>query len=195
MRQLIHHEPQLVLYLGAMASGKSTRLVLDLDRFVRQGKSVAAFKPSIDDRYFAVDIATHSGDRFPAVAIESTADMFAHLASMDEPANIVGVDELFMLKGMGSALVWLFRNGVTVVAASLDLSYTCKPFDEVQDVVPFATRIEKLAAVCDQCGADARFTHKKLTDDTDTEIRVGGFEMYAPRCMSHHPLMSDDAKP
>lgn len=186
------HEPQLVLYLGPMASGKSTRLVMDLDRSVRQGRSVVAFKPKIDDRYSPTDIATHSGDRFPAIAIESTTDMFAHLVKMDEPAEVVGVDELFMLEDMGQALVWLHKNGVTVVAASLDLSYSCKPFDEVQDVMPFATRIEKLSAVCDQCGADARYTHKKLVDDTDGEIRVGGFETYAPRCMKHHPLMCSE---
>ena len=54
--------------------------------------------------------------------------------------------------------------------------------------LPYATRVEKCAAVCTVCGSDAPYTHRKVKGEQ--EIAVGGAEMYEPRCWRHHEISS-----
>jgi thymidine kinase len=100
------------------------------------------------------------------------------------PADVVAVDEAFMVKDVSETLVWLYRTGVSIVVSTLDVSATGKVFSEVRDMMPWATRIKKCTAVCTVCGSDAHYTHKKVV--SEKEIEVGGMDAYEPRCMAHH---------
>lgn len=178
--------PQFIVYTGAMYSGKTSAMLALLDRYRHQSKRIVLFKPQLDERYSKTEVVTHMGWKIPATVIETGPDMFGYLNGLEEMPHVVAVDELFMLKGGGKALVWLFRQGLDVVVSSLDMSSACKPFPEMSVILPWATRIEKCAAVCDVCGRDAHYTYR-TSDDTD-EIVVGGKECYSPRCFEHHPL-------
>ena len=93
-----------------------------------------------------------------------------------------------MIEGSADALVQLFREGKTVVVSSLQLSATGNVFEEVRDMMPWATKIEVCPAVCTVSGNDAYYTHKKVDDLA--EIAVGGSELYEPRCWLHHSFMN-----
>jgi len=71
------------------------------------------------------------------------------------------------------------------------MSFAGKPFREVEMMLPWATRVEKCAAVCTECGRDAYYTHRKET--AEDEILVGGAELYEPRCFRHHAAI--DSRP
>ena len=60
----------------------------------------------------------------------------------------------------------------------------------MEKMLPWATRIEKCAAVCLVCGEDAFYTQKKIADLA--EIAVGGSELYEPRCWHHHSVVKLD---
>lgn len=177
--------PTMTVYCGPMFSGKTTRLLSDLDRFKLQHRDVVAFKPALDVRYGMGEIVSHSGWRVKACIVKTGFDMLAMLEASDKMPQVVAVDEAFMIKGVADSLVWLYTRGTTIVVSSLDMSYTCKPFHEVERLLPWATRVEKCVAVCTECGQDARYTHKKAVTD-DEEIQVGGAELYEPRCFFHH---------
>jgi len=179
-------DPELVVYAGPMFAGKTTRMIMDLDRAVRQGRKVIAFKPSIDMRYGRDEIVTHNDKRFPAHEVSSGIELLKYLTDDDEVYDTVALDEMFMVPGSASALKWLFAHGMNVIVATLDLSHSGQAFDEVKEILPFATKVEKLAAVCAVTGRDAYYTYMK--DDGDGEqIRVGGDELYEPRCWGQHP--------
>lgn len=182
--------PSLTVYCGPMFSGKTTRLLSDLDRFKLQRKDCAAFKPAVDVRYGMGDIVSHSGWKVPAFVVKEGSDMLAVLAAADKLPSVVAVDEAFMIDGVADVLVWLYRSGITVIVSTLDMSYSCKPFREVEKLLPWATRVEKCVAVCVECGQDARYTHKKVVSD-EAEIEVGGGELYEPRCFSHHVAVNN----
>ncbi|NBV29130.1 hypothetical protein EBS02_08985, partial [bacterium] len=55
----------------------------------------------------------------------------------------------------------------------------------VEKMLPWATKVEKLSAVCTVCNKDAFYTYKKQTGGD--EIEVGGNELYEPRCSRCHP--------
>jgi len=170
-----------------MFSAKTTSLLSVLDRFKYQGKRIAVFKPKLDDRYSVDNISTHGGWKIPAVCVKAGTDILEHLANLSENPHIVAVDEAFMIPGVADVLTWLYRSGYSIVVSSLDLSATGKPFEEVEKMLPWATKVEKLSAVCVVCNKDAYYTYKKQLGGD--EIEVGGSELYEPRCSRCHPLI------
>lgn len=185
--------PEFIVFVGPMMSGKTTSMLAKLERYKYQGRHVFAFKPKIDSRYSTNEIVSHMGWKLPATTISSGAELIKELtyqfSDSEIPDNsVVAIDELFMIPGIADELVWLYKNNVTVVASTLDLSHSCKPFDEVTKILPFATTIKKCTAVCSVCKADAQYTWRKPVDD-ENEIVVGGVEIYSPRCKNHHPSM------
>ena len=172
-----------------MFSGKSSSLLAAIDRYRHQGRVVDVFKPCIDDRYSAVEIVTHGGWRIKADPVSTGLELMSDLLAAPGSPDVVAVDELFMIPGSAAALIELFHAGVTVLVSSLDLSATGSVFSEVRDVLPWATRIEKLTAVCAVCKSDARYTWRKGTMLGSKEIEVGGAESYEPRCHGCHQLI------
>jgi thymidine kinase len=176
--------PSLTVYVGPMFSSKTTKLLSSLERFKLQKKNIVVFKPAMDDRYSEGEVVSHSGWKHPAITVKEGADILQVLADADDSPDVVAVDEAFMIPGVAEVLTWLYRSGISVVVSTLDLSYSGKPFGEVEKLLPWATRVEKCAAVCTECGRDAFYTHKKQV--TGEEIEVGGSELYEPRCFRHH---------
>ena len=182
--------PTFTVYTGPMFSAKTTSLLSSLDRFKYQGKKIVAFKPQLDDRYSNDDISTHSGWKTPAICVKTGRDILEKLAEQNGNPNVIAVDEAFMIPGVADVLIWLYRRGYTIVVSSLDLSAGGKPFEEIEKMLPWATKVEKLCAVCVVCNKDAFYTYKKQLGGD--EIEVGGSELYEPRCLKCHPFIADD---
>lgn len=172
----------LIVYCGPMFGSKTTRLLSAIDRYTYQNKSIIAFKPSIDDRYDVNEITTHSGLKYPAICVNSATEMKDVIGKNN--VDVVAVDEMFMIKGSAKYLLELWGTGVNVIISTLDLSACVEPFSEVQEILPFATQVEKCPAVCVICQRDAFYTEKhKQGGDI---IEVGGADLYSPRCRDHH---------
>ena len=183
------NNPEFKVYTGPMWGSKSTQLLMEIERYKYQDKKVAVFKPKMDDRYSTSEIVTHMGWKLTANAVQDGADVVRFLADSDQSYDVLVVDELFMIPGIAEVLIWLFRNGFTVIVASLDLSSSGKAFKEVEKILPWATFIKKCPAVCTTCGRDAYYTHKKATEVKE-EISVGGGETYEPRCFQCHLIVN-----
>lgn len=179
--------PQFIAYVGPMFGGKTSKMLAALERFKYQHKRVTVFKPQIDDRYSTEDVVSHNGWKVPATTVKNGADVLQFLVDANEAPHIVAVDEAFMIPGIAEVLVWLFKMGYTIVVSTLDMSSAGKPFAEVEKLLPWATYIEKCPAVCTVCGRDAFYTYKKQANiDDQSDINIGGSEMYESRCFSHH---------
>jgi thymidine kinase len=64
------------------------------------------------------------------------------------------------------------------------LASSGESLEEIQLMMPFATKIEICPAVCTTCGADAYYT-TKIGGRPEQEVEVGGLELYQPRCFKH----------
>jgi len=181
------NNPELIIYTGPMGGSKTTRLIASMERLKLQGQKVIAYKPAMDERYSLSHITTHSGAKWPAHCVNSGQTLWNHLQSYEEPIDAVAIDEAFMIDGVTPTVLQIMRMGTTVLVASLDLSARCKPFGEIEKLMPYATKIEKCSAVCPVCGKDAYYTAK--LSNNDLEIEVGGKSLYEPRCFRHHPIM------
>lgn len=185
--------PTFELYCGPMYSGKSSRVILEAQNHVYRGRRILAYKPKIDDRYSKNEITTHSGMvSLPAELIERGEDLGKHLLALeniDPKLTTILVDEVFMIEGIADVLIWLYRNGFSILASSLDMGSHMEPFPEISRIMPWTTRIERCTAVCNCCKAPATFTYRKPEAASDF-ILVGGVETYEARCASCHPLFS-----
>ena len=80
----------------------------------------------------------------------------------------------------------LHLHGETILVSTLQLSsepFGYKAFNEVQDLMPWATSIEVCPAVCSQCDIDAFYTQR--IGSQPKQILVGGAEAYQPVCWKH----------
>lgn len=184
-------DPRFTIFTGPMFGSKTTRLLAMADRYLYQKMQVVAFKPIMDNRYNSVEICTHSGGSLPAIGVNCGQDVVKYIMQMTEQqqhVDVVAVDEAFMIDGIAEALIELFKLGKNIVVSSLQLSATGRVFEEIRDMMPFATHIEVCPAVCPITGRDAYYTQKKI--DSLEEIAVGGSELYEPRCWMHHSYMN-----
>lgn len=175
---------EFVLFVGAMFSGKSSRLISAIERHRIRGSKILCFKPSIDGRYAVDAVVTHAGGKMRAIPVSNGSQILEYVNK--EQPEVVAVDEAFMIDGCARALTQVFQKGVSVYVSSIELSSNLKSFPEVERMMPYATRIEKCAAVCVSCGDDARVTHRKVP--SLEEISIGGSDTYEPLCWDCHPL-------
>jgi thymidine kinase len=194
---------ELILYTGPMFSSKTTKLLMEADKRQYQKQKIVSFKSRMDDRYSVFgEIVTHNFNKLPAHLVSTGDEIINKIVELEDLSDIdtVIIDELFLIAGGADACVKLFKKGYNVIIASIDLSFTGEPFEEVKNVMPYCTKIEKCTAVCSVCQKDARYTYKKNSvkhvesfesDDTLEQIQVGGSELYEARCQLHHNYMRD----
>src|SRR3990167_1517334 len=125
---MVKFDPTYNVFVGPMFSSKTSRLLMELERYKHQHRMVECFKPKIDDRYSEEDIVSHSGWRTKAHCVKSGTDILGVLADAEREAHVVAVDEAFMIPGVAEVLSWLYKNGISIVVSSLDLSSTGKSF-------------------------------------------------------------------
>lgn len=177
--------PEFIVYTGPMFGSKTTKMLSVLERCSYQNRKVIAFKPKMDDRYSQGEICTHAGLKFSAVNVSSGDEILKQSHDYD----VVGVDEAFMIDNCAKALISLYRQGKTVVVSSIQLSASGQVFEEIKDILPWATKIEICPAVCVKTGDNAYYTVRKM--ESLSEIEVGGQDMYEPRAWHATPFIND----
>ena len=173
-----------------MFSSKTTKLLARIDRSKYQKKKTISFKPKIDDRYsISNQIVTHNDLHTTCYTVSSGEEILSIVSRIDD-ADIVAIDELFMIHEGGQACIKLFKKGYDVYVSSIELNFLGDPFFEVKEVMPYCTQIIKCKAVCTVCQQDARYTARKESfENTELILQVGGEETYEARCQFHHNFM------
>lgn len=178
--------PFFNIYIGPMFGSKTTRLLGDIDRQKHKGKNILTIKPDIDKRYATQEIVSHSGGKVKAHCIASVDDLH-NLVAKGEIYDIIAVDEAFMIEEIDEALIEYYKSGISIIVSSIQMDAGEYPFQNIKNMLPWATKIEVCPAVCTKCDADAYFT-KALFDihNATQEERIGSYDMYEPRCMKHY---------
>jgi thymidine kinase len=164
----------LEVIAGSMFSGKTVRLIARLRDAESQGLRVRAYKPRVDNRYAVDAIVSHTGTRFPASVFEQ---------GVPQTADVVGIDEVqFLPESVVDLVLQWVKQGARVIVSGLDLDCWGKPFGPMPTLLSYATEVQKLTAICAQCGGEASRSQRLAT--TESTIFVGGAEAYEPRCFS-----------
>ena len=167
----------LEVICGPMFSGKSEEMIRRLRRAEIAGQRVVIFKPLIDDRYDATDVVSHAGARMRAVPISSASEIAPGAQGFD----VVGIDEAqFLGEDVVGTALDLAGRGVRVVVAGLDQDYLRRPFGPMPGILALAEEVDKMHAVCVQCGAPAHYS-QRFSGGAE-QVQVGDGESYEARC-------------
>lgn len=168
---------RLEVIAGCMFAGKTTELIRRLDAARQAGLRVMAFKHRLDARYHAVELATHDGGTFPAIAVGGILDLPGPAA----PCNVIGIDEgQFFGDGLADACRAWTGAGVRVIVSGIDYNIRGRPFSPFPLLKAMAAEVLILHTPCDCCGGPGRYS-QRVAPIVNGNM-VGGRAEYSPRC-------------
>ena len=178
------------MVVGPMYSGKSEELIRRLTRAKIAKQDVIVFKPSIDDRYSAADVVSHSGIALQAVAVNKLDTIWDFIT---EDTQVAGFDEVqFFEQGIVDIVIKLADMAIRVICAGLDMDFKAVPFGVIPELLARAEFVDKLQAVCVKCGDPATRTQRIIDEKParydDPVILVGATESYEARCRKCHQI-------
>jgi thymidine kinase len=173
-----------------MFSGKTEELIRRLKRAQIARQKVQVFKPRIDIRYAEGQVASHNGVLHTALPVGSSREIEEHI---EPDTTVVAIDEAqFFDEGLVELCRKLAHEGVRVIVAGLDLDFRGEPFGPMPRLMAEAEMVDKLQAICVQCGAPASRTQRLINGEPaaydDPVIMVGAKEYYEARCRHCHEV-------
>jgi thymidine kinase len=164
---------------GSMFSGKTEELIRRLNRARIARQSVEIFKPAIDVRYHAEDVVSHDENAIHSTPVQTAVQILLYANDFD----VVGIDEAqFFDPELVNVCNKLADMGTRVIVAGLDMDYTGKPFGPLPALMATAEFVDKVHAVCIECGGLAQYSHR--TVETVGLVVLGETDRYEPLCRS-----------
>lgn len=177
------------LITGCMFAGKTEEFIRRLKRYKYAHKNILIFKPTIDQRYSVKNVVSHSGlviESFSVESVEKMKEIF-NKENSSTCVDIVGIDEVqFFNTEIVEYITNLANLGVVVIANGLDKDFRGEPFRNVDRLLVEAEYVEKLTAICHNCGNVANNT-QRLIDGKPAKkdgplILVDSYDSYEARC-------------
>jgi thymidine kinase len=178
---------------GSMFCGKTDEMIRRLRRAEIAKQKVQVFKPIIDSRYESDKVVSHAGSAFKAIPVDKADNILDYLES---DTTVVAIDEAQFLDDKIIPLVnELADRGIRVIISGLDLDFRAEPFGPMPTLISQAERVDKLHAICMQCGGDASRTQRLVNGEpahyNDPVVIIGAEELYEPRCRKCHEISRD----
>ena len=175
---------------GPMFSGKSEELIRRLVRAKIAGQKITVFKPGIDSRFSKYKIVSRSGAEVDCTAIDSEGlyrlycDVSSGSKTLD--SDVYGFDEAQFFSAAELSLLCnlMASHNKRVILAGLDTDCRDKPFNSMPNILSIADFVDKLSAVCMDCGEVASKTARIV--ESDSEILIGDTESYKAVCRKCH---------
>tara|TARA_Y100001970_G_C13991236_1_gene728327 strand:+ start:262 stop:825 length:564 start_codon:yes stop_codon:yes gene_type:complete len=167
----------LEVICGCMFSGKTEELMRRLRRAQIAKMSTIIFKPKIDSRYSENEIVSHNKNRMNSKIINSSKEIIPKSKSID----VIAVDEAqFFDENLVQACTSLANNGKRVIVAGLDKDYRGLPFGPMPSIMCEADYLDKLRAICIECGNLASYSQRM--SEEKNQIVIGELDKYQAKC-------------
>lgn len=162
---------------GSMFSGKTEELLRRLKRAKIAKQQIEIFKPAIDTRYSDIEVTSHDKNSIPSTVVEHSSNILL-LASNIE---VVAIDEAqFFDMGLVDVCQQLADQGIRVIIAGLDMDFKRNPFGPIPNLCAIADDVEKVHAICVECGKLANYSFRLVSNDK--QVMLGELEEYKPLC-------------
>ena len=178
---------KIELILGPMFSGKSTRLIERIRKYVYKNKKTIMIKFIGDQRYSKKsEVVTHDLIKYDSIDCRNLTDSFDQLKDYD----IIGVDEGQFFPDLVEVSEKLAQLNKTVIIAALNGDFRMEPFPVIARIIPKADKIKLLKAYCFNCHKDAKFS-LRIVQSNET-VLIGAGEAYKPACRECHKYFSEE---
>lgn len=176
----MNQTPSLELIFGPMFSGKTTELIRRLRRYHAAEKRCLTIKFYLDKRYGdESEISTHDQQKMTAAASVRTLFELDY-EKLKDKYEVFGIDEGQFFPDIVPFCQKALADGKIIIVAALDGTFERKPFGSVNQLLPLATKFEKLNAICFHCKLDAPFT-RRIGEEKEIQL-IGGKEKYIASC-------------
>lgn len=177
---------------GGMYSGKSEELIRRVKRVQYAKKGVIVFKIDTDIRYDDNNVMTHDGVGVVAIPVANSQQIMDHIKGKKgedgkyiiKPltnTNVVAIDEVSLFDDdVVEVVEELANSGFRVIVAGLDQDYKGQTFYIMDKLMGLADDVQKLHAICTNCGEEACRSYR--TVQNDERIAIGSIGMYIPLC-------------
>ena len=182
----------LELLVGPMFAGKSSAILTIVNRHRAIGRSVVILSHSSDSRYSDSEtIVNHDGSSFPCYKTTELMSWYTsqHFGSSQlfETAQLIVIEEAQFFNDLYEFVhqaVDIAKKDVIVVG--LDGDADRKKFGQILDLVPICDKITKLTSFCHDCHDTTPGIFTFCKQQKDTQVCVGGSEMYSSLCRNHY---------
>ena len=176
-------EGKIELILGPMFSGKSTRLIETIRKYVYKAKKTIMIKFFADKRYSEKsEVVTH--DKYDSIDCKNLRDSFELLKKYD----VIGIDEGQFFPDLVEVCEELALLKKTIIIAALNGDFRMEPFPVISKIISKADKIKLLKAYCFHCHKDAKFS-LRIVQSNET-VLIGAGEAYKPACRDCHVFFS-----
>ncbi len=179
------------LITGPMGCGKTEELLRRIRRCIIAKLKVKIVTAELDTRAKGDYIESRNGLWLDAVKVTSANDILRIIGNDDD---VVAIDELqFFDEHIVDVIPKLIERGKKVIGSGLDLDFKAEPFGYMPELMCIADKVDKLTAVCMQCGSDYATRTQRLIDGAPADkyspqIMIGGNETYEARCLNCYQL-------
>lgn len=185
-----HHNGSVEVITGSMFCGKTDEMIRRLRRAAIAKQKIQVFKPAMDTRYDNLKVVSHAGSNFDAIPINNSSEIRDKL---ENDTTVIAIDEAQFLDNEIVSLVnELADGGMRVIVSGLDQDFRAEPFGPMPALIAQAERVDKLHAICMNCGEPAsrtqRLVNGKPAKYDDPVMIVGADEMYEARCRICHEV-------
>lgn len=181
------------LITGPMFSGKTTKLVGKLEKYVLAKKHIAWFEPKMDDRGGSHENTTSlrmkelkESPYVHSFQIEKPEEIFSLLKDNWVDPECIFVDEFFMIP-FKRQFFYDYNaskySKIPLVFAGIMYSWSAELFPTSIEILPFMDAIEKDVAICMKCGKPAQYSYYSGdTGDFDGKKSVIDHGQYSCLC-------------
>lgn len=180
----------LDIIVGPMYSGKTNKLMSELNVYATMGASVLYINNSLDNRS-QEDFSTHnpmvtSLGIIDGCKTENLYDIYSKCKNY----LIIGIDEAQFFPDLKNFVLDLVeKEGKRVIVAGLNGDFKRESFGQILSLVSYCDRFTKLSSFCKICAdhkkiKEAHFSHllKNIDNIKDDNICIGGKSEYIPLC-------------
>jgi thymidine kinase len=178
---------------GVMFSGKSEEMIRRVRRALIARRRVQVFKSALDDRYHGIGhVSSHEGSGVDAMPVKSSTEV---AEQVHPDSQVIAIDEAqFLDDGIVEVITALADRGARVIVAGIDMDFRGEPFGPMPRILAMAEAVDKLHAICMQCGHSATRNQRLVNGEPapyeSPVVQVGGHESYEARCRRCHQVPS-----
>lgn len=187
---------------GPKFSGKTEELIRRITRAGIANQKVGVFKPKKDKDDEESVIKTHSGEEVDGYLIDNLHVLY----QLGQNYDVVALDKVEYITPsqiiedragecpmeLYDILNKLADMGRRVIVAGLDMDARGNPVEQIIKLMAVAEKVDKLTAICQQCGAIATRTQKivdgRSTTSNEPLVEDNSKSMYEPRCRECHKI-------
>lgn len=162
---------------GSMFSGKTEELIRRVRRAQIAKMDTIIFKPKVDDRFSTEHVVSHNQNQLTSKMVENSQEILKQSGK----AEVVAIDEAqFFDNDILDVCKTLAKQKKRVIVAGLDTDYRGTPFGPMPELMCEADYVDKLRAICVECGNPATYTQRTSKDKQ--RVVIGETDIYEARC-------------